>query len=140
MTHAMPEFHEIGPSDFCPYCHGRGYIKPLGHTCMDCNGKGHLIRSIARGFYESGPNAICFHKGEQIGHRIRVSSSEECRYPEEDWIMGAMEYSIHLDADGKGSILMHNGAWEAQIPAPHPVTFDQLRMTMFNHFTGLPKE
>jgi len=39
----MTRTSEVGPDDFCRSCYGTGQRE--GATCLECNGRGHSVRS-----------------------------------------------------------------------------------------------
>jgi hypothetical protein len=41
--------------------------------------------------------------------------SEECGCPEELWLMGNLEVTIHLEDDGSGHIIADAGDWDADL-------------------------
>lgn len=43
---------------------------------------------------------------------VSSQPSEQCGCPEEDWIMGVIEVTIHLEEDGSGHLLFYGGDWE----------------------------
>ena len=43
---------------------------------------------------------------------IEIRASEECGCPEELWLMGNIEVTIHLESDGSGHIIADAGDWE----------------------------
>lgn len=40
--------------------------------------------------------------------------SEDCGCPEQDWDLGGVFTTIHLEEDGSGHILFDNGDWDAE--------------------------
>lgn len=43
---------------------------------------------------------------------IKSSQSDECGCPEEDWIIGMLYATIHIEPDGGGHIFIDSGNWE----------------------------
>lgn len=65
--------------------------------------------------------------------------SEECGCPEELWLMGNIEVTLHLEADGTGHILLDAGDWEHDWETAHTGMAD-LRQKAADFITMLPRE
>jgi len=59
---------------------------------------------------------FCFLKHKLKAHSVKklveCRLSEECGCPEELWLMGNIEVTIHLESDGSGHIIVDAGDWE----------------------------
>lgn len=58
--------------------------------------------------------------GETLENGLHVDlleqrPSEECGCPEEVWLMGGLEVTIHLEDDGTGHIIADAGDWDADV-------------------------
>jgi|TARA_R100000687_G_C6409763_1_gene145888 hypothetical protein len=46
---------------------------------------------------------------------IEERASEDCGCPEELWIMGSLEVTLHLEEDGQGHVIADAGDWEGDL-------------------------
>ena len=49
---------------------------------------------------------------------IASRKSEKCGCPEEDWVMGMVDVTIHIEPDGSGEAFLYTGDWEDEISFP----------------------
>jgi hypothetical protein len=49
---------------------------------------------------------------------IESRKSDECGCPEEDWIIGMLFVTIHIEPDGSGHIFIDCGDWEKEKLVP----------------------
>lgn len=63
--------------------------------------------------------------------------SEDCGCPEERWIMGKIEVTLHLEEDGSGHILVDAGDWERDWETTH-VGMADLRQKAADFIMTLP--
>lgn len=48
---------------------------------------------------------------DHAGELIDTRASDECGCPEEDWVIGMLFVTIHLEPDGSGHIFLDGGDW-----------------------------
>lgn len=66
-------------------------------------------------------------------------ASEECGCPEETWLMGNVEVTLHMEEDGSGHILLDAGDWEYDWETAHEGMAD-LRQKAADYICALPRE
>lgn len=64
--------------------------------------------------------------------------SEDCGCPEELWLMGNLEATIHLEADGTGHIFIDSGDWDHDFETTHNGMAD-LRQKAADFIMSLPR-
>lgn len=65
--------------------------------------------------------------------------SEDCGCPEELWLMGSIEVTLHMERDGSGHILLDGGDWEHDWETDHNGMAD-LRQKAADFINTLPME
>lgn len=70
---------------------------------------------------------------------VSSQPSEQCGCPEEDWIMGNIEVTIHLEEDGSGHLLFCGGDWEHDFEVDCS-DMNELRQKAADFVCSLPRE
>lgn len=70
---------------------------------------------------------------------IEARPSEDCGCPEEEWIMGSLVVTIHLEENGEGHIEVDGGDWQHDWFTAHRGMSD-LRQHAADYITSLPHE
>lgn len=68
---------------------------------------------------------------------IETRVSDECGCPEEDWIIGAMYTTIHMEPVSGGHILIDCGDWEDE-KLVECENMDQLRLKAVEWINSIP--
>jgi hypothetical protein len=68
---------------------------------------------------------------------VEIRQSEECGCPEEDWIIGMLYITIHLEPDTGGHIFIDCGDWEDE-KLVDCSTMDELRSEAVKWSSSIP--
>ncbi len=68
---------------------------------------------------------------------IESRKNDECCCPEEDWIIGMLYTTIHIEPDGSGHIFIDSGNWEDEKLVPTK-SIEELRVAAVNWVESFP--
>ncbi len=64
---------------------------------------------------------------------VTAGASDECGCPEEEWIVGGINLTIHIEPEGHVHAFMDGGDWgEAETMLRHHCTLDSARADAFD--------
>ena len=70
---------------------------------------------------------------------IEARKSDECGCPEEDWVIGMLYVTIHIEPDNSGHIFIDCGEWQDEKLVPTK-SIEELRMSAVDWVESLPVE
>lgn len=71
---------------------------------------------------------------------LSAQCSDECGCPEEEWVIGMLHVTIHLEPDGSGHIFLDGGDWGDDEKLVECNDLEDLRKQAANWVYSLPVE